>query len=319
MFISYCLSMLLSYVLESSIELGILYMIVKAVLRLKRLDNPSARSRFLLIPLIIRALISPAIHFIFPLEDHLAIRMQIEDVLPNLSSLHSSFEHWVAPVILIAFLSLLAYNALVALATNLHQAHADFHLADVRWQRTLRRLAKSFGLTQQPVLSISTRCPTSTYTSGWQHPIITVGEECVKRLKTEEMKAVLAHELAHIKRGDNWQILLAKTCRDLMFFNPMAQLLYNEYETAREQAADDLALQITHKPLALASSLLKFCQMQQVSKSPALGPAFLVSRNRIGDRILRLVNYREDYESVQAHNVLFFSLAVALAIIFSLI
>ena len=56
------------------------------------------------------------------------------------------------------------------------------------------------------------------------------------------LAAVLAHELAHIVRGDlwtNWLLLIART---LHWFNPVSWWTIREMQAEREAACDDLAL-----------------------------------------------------------------------------
>ena len=146
-----------------------------------------------------------------------------------------------------------------------------------------------------------------------------LGKEWTHLLDSEEVEAVFAHELAHFKRGDNWQVLIAKTCRDLMFFNPLAHFIYNEYNETLEQAADDLALQFTHKPLALASALLKFWHVQQTINIPVGNVGFASRPHQLEKRIHRLCNYSPILETTQSSNGLFYSLSVALTVVLSII
>ncbi len=288
---------------------------------LKGLHGPSTKSRFLLLALVIPVVISPGVHLIFPWVDRLAISMQIEEALPILNGLRS-WEHLAAPFMVIAFILLSGYNLLAGLAVSLRETRTDAKqgwAVSRREQKIVERLAKRFALPHQPLLIVSRRRPATAYSFGWWRPIITLGSECLSSLKADEIEAILAHELAHFKRGDNWRLLLAKTCRNLMFFNPMAYLVYAEFSEACEQSADDLALLVTHEPLALASGLLKFCRMENMHKVPSGSMGFLRRNNQLGCRILRLVNYCEDQELVVASNTLFYSLAITLAVVLSLI
>ena len=314
------LSAVVSYALESSIELFIILLVIKAVTWMKDLNSPATQSRFLLLPLIIPVFFSPALHLIFPLLGHFAIIVQIEKALPILEQIRS-YKGYIAPFLIAAFLLLLTYNLLIGFAVSLREVRNNSQTklsAHVHGQKALNHLAGQFAVSGSSLM-ISTRHPKSAYVFGWKHPIVTLGSKCIHQLDAEEIEAVLAHELAHFKRGDNWQMMIAKTCRDLMFFNPLAHLIFNEYNEAREQAADDLALQITQKPLALASSLLKFCQLQQAVHTPVGSVSFAYAPHQLEKRIRRLCNYSPIVEPAPTSNGLFYSLSVLLALALSIV
>ncbi len=59
---------------------------------------------------------------------------------------------------------------------------------------------------------------------------------------TAIIRPVLAHELAHIRRGDLWWSALGGLVRSLFFFHPLVWLAHREATAAREAACDALAL-----------------------------------------------------------------------------
>ncbi len=69
-------------------------------------------------------------------------------------------------------------------------------------------------------------------------PIAMVGDS----RSTDAIRPVLAHELAHIRRGDLWWSGLAGLVRALFFFHPLVWLAHREALVAREAACDALAL-----------------------------------------------------------------------------
>ncbi len=77
---------------------------------------------------------------------------------------------------------------------------------------------------------------------GVLKPRIIVPEALFTDSSTDTLRHVLAHELAHLVRGDlwtNWLLLVAHT---IHWFNPVVWWTIREMQNAREAACDDLAL-----------------------------------------------------------------------------
>ncbi|MBC8137293.1 MAG: M48 family metalloprotease [Fibrella sp.] len=61
-------------------------------------------------------------------------------------------------------------------------------------------------------------------------------------LSENDLRFVIAHELGHVRRGDLWAGLLFAAMQVLFFFHPCAVWVKREWEAAREEACDLLAL-----------------------------------------------------------------------------
>ena len=55
----------------------------------------------------------------------------------------------------------------------------------------------------------------------------------------------LAHELAHLRRGDLWLGWVPALAEALLFFHPLVRRAAREYALAREEACDAEALRLT--------------------------------------------------------------------------
>lgn len=60
---------------------------------------------------------------------------------------------------------------------------------------------------------------------------------------SENRDIILAHELAHIRFGHSWDLLITDLCILLQWFNPAAWLIRQELQTVHEFEADDKVLQ----------------------------------------------------------------------------
>jgi hypothetical protein len=100
-------------------------------------------------------------------------------------------------------------------------------------------------------------CDGGAYVIGRRHPVIVLDGELLSRLDDDELEGVLAHELAHVRRRDNFVAGLLGTVRDLAFFVPGIGWAVRQLHRERELAADQVAVSATRRPGALASGLLK--------------------------------------------------------------
>ncbi|MCP4658917.1 MAG: M48 family metalloprotease [bacterium] len=102
-------------------------------------------------------------------------------------------------------------------------------------------LCAELGLRRAPRLLVSAR-PHPPAAFGLRRPTVILAEEMLTRMPAAELRAVLAHELAHHRRGDLWlngvQILLAV----VWWFNPVFHWLSRTIRGVREDCCDDLLL-----------------------------------------------------------------------------
>jgi beta-lactamase regulating signal transducer with metallopeptidase domain len=71
------------------------------------------------------------------------------------------------------------------------------------------------------------------------------------------LEAVIMHELAHVARRDTLVLWVGRMLRDAFWYLPTSRTAYHLLEQEKELACDDLAVAVTHRPLALASALTK--------------------------------------------------------------
>ncbi len=82
---------------------------------------------------------------------------------------------------------------------------------------------------------------------GLFKPIILMPATLSEKLSREKLKAVLIHELAHIKRGDGWVNLLQTMLQIVYFYNPLVWIANAMIRRVREQAVDEMVL-VTLRP-----------------------------------------------------------------------
>ena len=82
---------------------------------------------------------------------------------------------------------------------------------------------------------------------GFFKPVIVIPAALLKKLSREKLRAVLIHELAHVRRGDAWVNLLQTVLQIVHFYNPLVWLANAMVRRAREQAVDEMVL-VTLRP-----------------------------------------------------------------------
>ena len=96
------------------------------------------------------------------------------------------------------------------------------------------------GLKRTPVLLVTPESMSPCIVGTW-NPRIVLPESVVTESSNGRVCHVLAHELAHLVRGDLWTNWLLLAARILHWFNPVAWWTVREMQAEREAACDELA------------------------------------------------------------------------------
>ncbi len=120
----------------------------------------------------------------------------------------------------------------------------------------LEDLAQQAGVSLPRVCLLPPGREAHIFVCGTWRPCLALAPELLTSLPEPELKAVLAHEVAHLARRDQVISWVASLLRSLMFYNPALYLLERWVRREREKAADLLAATWTGQPRALASGLL---------------------------------------------------------------
>ncbi len=120
----------------------------------------------------------------------------------------------------------------------------------------LPALARAFGIPAPPVVFLD-RDPPVLFCTGVRRHAIVVSRGAAHLLDRGELRAALAHELAHLACHDPGASWLVMAARALMFFNPAFQVLSRALARDAEWLADERASEACGDRLALASGLVK--------------------------------------------------------------
>jgi TonB family protein len=147
------------------------------------------------------------------------------------------------------------------------------------WQRQVHGLAQRFDLSR-PVMVRVIPDLKSPITIGWLRPMILVPASLVTGMAPPYLEALLAHELAHIRRYDYVVNFFQNLIEMFLFFHPAVWWISKKIRNEREHIADDLAASILGEPrrLALALQELELIQFTTPQLAQAAHGGNLMSR-----------------------------------------
>ena len=128
------------------------------------------------------------------------------------------------------------------------------------------------------------RTVTTPTAIGYLHPAVVLPEGFRARVDDREWDAVVAHECAHLARGDDWAKAVQSAILRAGWWMPGLWLLSRELDLERELASDERAACETG-PRRYAACLLRLA----TDRADALAPGLWARRSHVAIRVERLV------------------------------
>lgn len=152
-------------------------------------------------------------------------------------------------------------------------------------ERAFARLVERMKVSPQVQLykSVLVEVPTVI---GWLRPVILVPVSAFTGLSFQQLEALLAHELAHVRRYDYLVNLLQAIAETLLFYHPAVWWVSKQIRAEREHACDDLAVEACGDALVYARALAEL-ETLRVSEEGRL--ALAATGGSLIKRIRRLV------------------------------
>jgi beta-lactamase regulating signal transducer with metallopeptidase domain len=123
-----------------------------------------------------------------------------------------------------------------------------------RWNAIASRLSGRLHIARPVRLLQSTLVDVPTVI-GWFKPVVLLPASTLAGLAPEQLEAILAHELAHIRRHDYLVNLLQTLVETLLFYHPAVWWLSKRIRAERENCCDDLAVGLCGDPVTYARAL----------------------------------------------------------------
>ena len=134
--------------------------------------------------------------------------------------------------------------------------------------------------------------------AGWIRPVVLLPVTALSGLTAAQLEAVIAHELAHIRRYDTMVNLFQVGVETLLFYHPAVWWLGNRVRAEREHCCDDAAVALCGNPVTYAHALTR---MAESKAAPQL--AMAANRSPLVERITRLLGANNKAESFRGANL----------------
>ncbi len=146
---------------------------------------------------------------------------------------------------------------------------------------------------------------------GYFKPVVILPISLMTGLSNKEIEAVIAHELAHLKRHDYLFNIIQSVIEAVFFYHPAVWLISRIIRNEREHSCDDLAIQCTGDKLNYIKALAT-AQELNTKSSPNYAMAFSINKGGLLDRVKRIKNQNTMKNNVTegfiAASIIFFSL-----------
>ena len=133
---------------------------------------------------------------------------------------------------------------------------------------------------------------------GWFRPVVLLPLTALSGLSEEQLAAVIAHELAHIRRLDSFVNLFQIAAETLLFYHPAVWWLNKRIRAERENCCDDAALAIGGDAIEYARALTL---MEEWRQRPAL--AMAANRSPLIARVARLLGIASPRSGIRSAGV----------------
>jgi beta-lactamase regulating signal transducer with metallopeptidase domain/parvulin-like peptidyl-prolyl isomerase len=150
-------------------------------------------------------------------------------------------------------------------------------------QQIVHRLAERLQIRRAIRVFESTLAEVPTLV-GWLRPVILLPASAITGLTPSQLEAILAHELAHVRRNDAIVNLLQTVVETLLFYHPAVWWLSRRIRQEREHCCDDVAVAVCGDRVAFARALTA---MEELRAAPRW--ALAASGGSLVERVRRIV------------------------------
>ncbi|MGE5837406.1 MAG: TonB family protein [Acidobacteriota bacterium] len=150
---------------------------------------------------------------------------------------------------------------------------------------TVRRIAARLGVSR-PVQLLDSALVDVPSVMGWLRPAIVLPFSALAGLAPAHLEAILAHELAHIRRADYLINVLQSVVEILLFYHPAVWWVSRRIRLEREHCCDDVAAALCGDRAVYARALASLEELRVRMPALAMG----AGGGDLLDRVRRLID-----------------------------
>ena len=167
-------------------------------------------------------------------------------------------------------------------------ASRSLQVVNETWTEIAATLSRRYGL-RRPVLLLQSDHPTLLVTWGLHQPTVIL-PGAARGWPENRVQIVLAHELAHIRRGD-WLVLMgAELLRAVYWFNPLMWIACRRLRRESELACDDAVLGLGVEGTEYASHLLDLARAFRQHRRPFFPAPAMARPSSLERRVSAMLN-----------------------------
>jgi beta-lactamase regulating signal transducer with metallopeptidase domain len=153
----------------------------------------------------------------------------------------------------------------------------------------LRQTLREFNSFRKVTLCISDRQQVPA-AIGFFRPLVVFPSWAMRELSVPELNSILIHELAHLRRWDDWTNLLQKVLHALFFFHPAIWWIESRISLEREMACDDVVLSRTVDARTYAECLVSMAEKSFLHRTLALTQAAVSRMRQTSRRVAQILD-----------------------------
>ena len=131
---------------------------------------------------------------------------------------------------------------------------------------------------------------------GYIRPLVVIPTWSLAEIPASELNAILLHELAHLRRYDDWTNLAQKVVKSVFFFHPAVWFIESRLTLEREMACDDAVLAANFSPRAYAESLVGLAERSCLRRGVRLAQAAVSHVRQLKLRIVEILSKDKDHQ-----------------------
>jgi beta-lactamase regulating signal transducer with metallopeptidase domain/type II secretory pathway component GspD/PulD (secretin) len=187
--------------------------------------------------------------------------------------------------------STLLLSLLVRRSWQATQIHRQARAAKEEWQSCLEDCGRRLGLRDQVSLKLVPSACSPAVCGLWR-PVVLLPQQLADGLPPDQFRAVLLHELIHVRRHDVWVNCLQALLQVVYWWHPLVWLANARIRRVREEAVDEAVMvALGSQAEAYPATLLEVAKLAFVRPLTALGlVGIFESRGALQQRIRRLLD-----------------------------